>query len=291
MWKTSRIAEISAWVDERHRRGQRVGLVPTLGYLHEGHLSHVKALLSWVDEVVLSVFVNPLQFGPGEDFSRYPRDLARDARLAEQAGVAALFAPDVDEMYPTPAETTVEVTSLSAILEGAIRPTHLQGVATVVTKLFNIVRPDVASFGQKDLQQLLVVRRLVQDLNLPVSIVAVPTVREPDGLAMSSRNSYLDPDERTVAGRLYQALQEGLATLRRGQRDPFRVERAMADVLTDVPGLSPQYVTVRSLPTLTAPEVAEGRLALLIAARLAHARLLDNVAVEVRDDDVEEIVP
>jgi pantoate--beta-alanine ligase len=291
MWKTSRIAEISAWADERHRRGKRVGLVPTLGYLHEGHLSHVKALLSSVDEVVLSVFVNPLQFGPGEDFSRYPRDLARDARLAEQAGVAALFAPDVDEMYPTPAETTVEVTSLSAILEGAIRPTHLQGVATVVTKLFNIVRPDVASFGQKDLQQLLVVRRLVQDLNLPVSIVAVPTVREPDGLAMSSRNSYLDPDERTVAGRLYQALQEGLAALRRGQRDPFLVERAMADVLTDVPGLSPQYVTVRSLPTLTAPEVAEGRLALLIAARLAHARLLDNVAVEVRDDDVEEIVP
>jgi pantoate--beta-alanine ligase len=292
MFTTDRIKEIEAWVGEARSRGDRIGLVPTMGYLHDGHLRHVAALRGRVDRVVLSIFVNPLQFGPDEDYGRYPRDLQRDLGLAEAAGVDAVFAPAVMEMYPTPPETVVEVTSLGHLLEGALRPTHFQGVATVVCKLFHIVRPDWASFGQKDLQQLFVVRRMVEDLNLPVHIVAVPTVREPDGLAMSSRNRYLTAEHRAAASVVYRALQAGLDILREGERDPWAVERVMAQTLTTVPDLSPQYVTVRTLPDFAAPTGdVEGRLALLIAARFPEARLIDNLVVEVTPDAAREIVP
>jgi len=292
MFTTRHIKEIDAWLEEARLRGARIGLVPTMGYLHDGHLRHVAALQELVDRVVLSIFVNPLQFGPGEDYARYPRDLDRDLALAAEAGVDAVFAPEVAEMYPTPPETVVEVTALGHLLEGALRPTHFQGVATVVCKLLHIVRPDWASFGQKDLQQLFVVRRMVEDLNMRVQIVAVPTVREPDGLAMSSRNRYLTSEHRAAAASVYRALRAGLDSLARGERDPWAVERVMAQTLAPVPDLSPQYVTVRTLPDFAPPAAeVQGRVALLIAARFPEARLIDNLVVEVTSDGAREIVP
>lgn len=291
MFQTNSIAELRAWRDTMRRQERHVGLVATMGALHSGHLSHIAALHGEVDEILVSVFVNPLQFGPGEDLNRYPRDVERDAALAAEAGATAFFAPSADEMYPTPSETSVRVDPLGTILEGVARPTHFQGVATVVTKLFNLIGPDVATFGQKDLQQLLIVRRLAYDLNIPVKILAVPTFREPDGLAMSSRNRYLDGAERELARRLYQALQTGVRSLRGGQRRPDAVEASMAAVLTDVPSMHLEYAAVRRLPDLAPVDVAHGRLALLVAVRLPHARLLDNVMVEVGPTDVHEVLP
>lgn len=291
MFRTNRIAEFRAWRAAALDRGHRLGLVATMGALHEGHLSHIAALRGETDEIVVSVFVNPLQFAPGEDFARYPRDLARDAQLAERAGATALFAPDAGEMYPREPQTSVRVEPLGSMLEGVARPTHFQGVATVVTKLLNVVGPDVATFGQKDLQQLMIVRRLVEDLNFPVKIWAVPTLRESDGLAMSSRNRYLDVEERRLAPRLYHSLQMGLQCLRGGERRSAAVETAMAAALTDVPPLQLEYATLRALPDLRPTETAEGKLALLVAARLPHARLLDNLVVDVNPTGVRETLP
>jgi len=268
--------------------GRSVGLVPTMGALHAGHLSHVPALRARVDYVVMSIFVNPLQFGPGEDFQRYPRDRERDARLAESAGVDLLFCPTLKTMYPPGAETVVEVPGISADLEGASRPTHFRGVATVVTKLLALVRPDVASFGQKDLQQLLVVRRLVTDLHLGVDILPVPIVRAEDGLALSSRNVYLGPTDRKAATVLYRALEAGWDALWAGIRDPARVERAMAAVLRAEPRARMQYAVVRRAADLSRLAFLDGRLALLVAARVGPARLIDNLVVEVSEDGVRE---
>ncbi len=269
--------------------GRRIGLVPTMGALHRGHLSHVPLLLAHADLVVMSVFVNPLQFGPGEDFERYPRSLEDDAKLAEEAGVDLLFCPQVTTLYPPGSETLVELPDLSSQLEGAVRPTHFRGVATVVAKLLNIVRPDLASFGQKDLQQLLVVRRLVSDLHFDVQILAVPTAREPDGLALSSRNAYLGADDRREAAALNRACRAGFDAVAAGERAASRVEAVMAEVLNGFPRVRPDYAVVRRLDDLKPMTVVSGRAAVLVAARVGSTRLLDNLVMDVTPDGVREI--
>ncbi len=268
--------------------GRRIGFVPTLGALHEGHLAHVPILAAHTDYVVMSIFVNPLQFGPGEDFERYPRSLDRDAELAQKAGVGLLFHPQVATLYPAGAETLVEVPELSAQLEGVVRPTHFRGVATVVAKLLNLVRPDLTSFGQKDLQQLVVVRRMALDLHFEGEIVAVPTVREPDGLALSSRNTYLDAHDRKAAVALYRACRAGFEAVVAGERVPSRVEEIMAAVLGAFPRIRPDYAVVRRLHDLKPMERLVGRVALMVAARVGSTRLLDNLVMEMGPDGVRE---
>jgi pantoate--beta-alanine ligase len=279
-----RIAPLRALVADWHRAGLRVALVPTMGNLHRGHLVLVREALARADRVVTSVFVNPLQFGPAEDFDSYPRTLRRDGGLLADAGNHALFAPPETEVYPHGRDdcTMVEVPWLSDQLCGASRPGHFRGVATVVAKLFNMVQPDLAVFGEKDFQQLLVIRRMTADLDLPVEIVGVPTVREPDGLALSSRNAYLTPDERATAPRLHQVLQHAAAALRGGEA-PADVERDALRELT-AGGLIPDYVSVRRRADLAPPDgPADGALVVLAAARLGAARLIDNLSVDAAD--------
>jgi pantoate--beta-alanine ligase len=232
--------------------------------------------------VVASIFVNPLQFAPSEDLDSYPRDLDRDREVAARAGVDLLFVPDVAEMYPDHPEqplTRVEVAHLATTLEGASRPAHVAGVATVVAKLLNAVGPCRAYFGEKDFQQLAVIRRMVRDLSFPVEVVGCPTVRELDGLAMSSRNTYLTPEERAAAPVLYRALQSGKATILAGERDPAVVRQLVADIVEAEPLAELDYVAVVDADSLTVPEPLGGRLRLLVAARFGRARLIDNVGV------------
>jgi pantoate--beta-alanine ligase len=265
--------------------GGRVGFVPTMGYLHDGHRSLMDAARGdGRNEVVAaSIFVNPLQFGPTEDLAAYPRDLERDLALCDAAGVDHVLHPSVDEMYPfgTPTLTTVTVATISAPMEGASRPTHFAGVATVVAKLFAIAGPCRAYFGEKDWQQLAVVRRMAADLSFPVEVVGCPTVREPDGLAMSSRNVYLTPAERAAAPALHAALQAGVAAVVGGERDPAAVRAAMHAVLDPVPEAQVDYLEVVDAATLQAVEPLAGELRLLGAARFGRARLIDNVGVPV----------
>jgi pantoate--beta-alanine ligase len=278
------VAPLRTLVAEWRRAGLRVALVPTMGNLHRGHLVLVREALARADRVVTSVFVNPLQFGPAEDFESYPRTLQRDAALLGDAGNHVLFAPSESEVYPNGRAgcTTVDLPGLSEELCGASRPGHFRGVATVVAKLFNMVQPDLAIFGEKDFQQLLVIRRMTADLNLPVDIVGVPTVREADGLALSSRNGYLTPDERAVAPRLYQTLRQAAAALQHG-RTPDDVERDALRALTAA-GFVPDYVSVRrraDLAPVDGGKAADGELVVLAAARLGAARLIDNLGADV----------
>ncbi|GAA4050516.1 pantoate--beta-alanine ligase [Nonomuraea soli] len=254
----------------------RVALVPTMGALHEGHRSLIRLAHKHADHVVVSVFVNPLQFGPNEDFSRYPRTFEQDLAACEAEGVAAVFAPSVEEMYPSPLQVTVSSGTMGTIVEGAVRPGHFDGVLTVVLKLFNLVRPDVALFGQKDAQQLAVIRRMVADLNVPVEIVGAPTLREDDGLAMSSRNVYLSADERVRALALSRALRAGEA-----ERAPSAVLRAARAVLAGE-GIEPDYLVLVDPATFT--EVDDkyyGTAVLAVAARIGTTRLIDNVLLEL----------
>lgn len=267
-------AQVRTW----RAAGLRVGFVPTMGALHEGHLSLVRLAGTRADRVVVSIFVNPTQFGPNEDFEAYPRDEARDAALLEQAGCALLFAPAVDEMYPPGASTTVTVAGVSEPLDGQARPGHFAGVATVVTKLLNQCAPDVAVFGEKDFQQLQVIRRLVRDLDLPVEIVGGPTARAEDGLALSSRNAYLTPQERPVAARLNAVLAEALSRLRAGEPVADVESRAVADLRSA--GFSAiDYVEARAPGTLArlGPGPASGPIRVLAAARIGRTRLIDNM--------------
>lgn len=259
------------------RERLRVALVPTMGALHEGHLRLVDEARTHADRVVVSIFVNPLQFGRGEDFETYPRDAAADARLLEERGVHLLFAPDVTEVYPAgaAAATRVEVPGLSDILCGAFRPGHFVGVATVVLKLFNMVQPDVALFGEKDYQQLTVIRRMVHDLDVPVKVIGVPTVREPDGLALSSRNRYLDAEQRAIAPELYRSL-EGVAGQVAGGVDPRTAAGAAAARLEQA-GFRPEYVEVLRAADLAPPGPDDRDLVVLAAAWLGRARLIDNL--------------
>jgi pantoate--beta-alanine ligase len=273
------IAELRAALDRERAGGRTVGFVPTMGYLHDGHASLMRAARAETGVVAASVFVNPLQFGPGEDLEAYPRDLDRDTALAAEAGVDLLFTPSAEEMYPTPVLTTVSVAGVSAPLEGASRPTHFAGVATVVAKLFSIVGPCRAYFGAKDWQQVAVVRRMARDLSMPVEVVACPTLREPDGLAMSSRNVYLSPDERAAAPVLYRALRAGAAAVGAGERDAAAVRDLMAGIIEAEPLAGLDYAEVVDADSFTVPDPLAGNLRLLAAVRFGRARLIDNVGV------------
>ena len=275
------IADLRAALDGHRAAGRTVGFVPTMGYLHAGHASLMRAAGDVDDVVVASIFVNPLQFGAGEDLDAYPRDLARDTVLATEAGVDVLFTPSVEEMYPRPVLTTVSVAEVSERFEGATRPTHFAGVATVVAKLFAIVGPCRAYFGAKDWQQIAVVRRMAADLSFPVEVVACPTQRELDGLAMSSRNVYLTPEERAAAPVVHTALRAGVAAITAGERDPAAVRDLMADIIRAEPLAELDYAAVVDAESFTVPEPLGGNLRLLAAVRFGRARLIDNVGVTV----------
>ena len=259
--------------------GERVAFVPTMGNLHDGHLELVRRGRALATRVVVSIFVNPLQFGPGEDLASYPRTLAGDTARLDAAGADLLFTPAVEEMYPRPQaeQTRVEVPGLSDILCGASRAGHFVGVATVVCKLFNMVQADVALFGEKDFQQLAVIRRMVDDLCIPIGIIGVPTVREADGLAMSSRNGYLTSAERAQAPALYRALRGAAAMLEAGAGVDAVVRAATAQI--DAAGLRTDYVSVRRAADLAIPDAGDRDLVVLAAAYLGRARLIDNIRV------------
>jgi pantoate--beta-alanine ligase len=281
---TASIAEARWALDEVRRDGGTVGLVPTMGYLHDGHLSLMAAAKAETDFVIATIFVNPLQFAPGEDLDAYPRDPDGDRRKAMGAGVDLLLTPERAEMYPDEVLTTVSVAGLSASMEGASRPTHFAGVATVVAKLFAIAGPCRAYFGEKDFQQLAVVRRMAVDLSFPVEVVGCPIVREPDGLAMSSRNAYLTPAEREAAPVLQRALKAGLASVQAGERDPQAVTRLIAEIIQAEPQAELDYVALVDPGTLEPPagDLEPGRsYRLLTTARFGTPRLLDNVALPV----------
>jgi pantoate--beta-alanine ligase len=273
------IAEVRAGVAKAKRTGRSVGFVPTLGALHKGHMALIERARSESGAVVVSIFVNPTQFGPNEDYSRYPRTFESDLRLCEEAGAEIVFVPDLTTMYPPGMPAAyVEVPGLSDVLEGASRPGHFRGVATVVLKLFGIVGPDLAYFGQKDYQQQLILRRMVTDLNVPVEIVTVPTVREPDGLAMSSRNRYLNPEERSAARVLSSALEDAAAAVRNGERSADRVRHLMTGRIELEPLATLDYAEVADAATLEPRvELDAGRPAVaLLAVRVGPARLIDN---------------
>lgn len=259
------------------RSGKTVGLVPTMGYLHDGHLSLVARARAENDVVVTSIFVNPLQFGANEDLTKYPRDLERDRAMLEQAGVDFLFAPGVSDMYPRPMETVVDLPKLGSQLEGDVRPGHFAGVATVVTKLFNIVGPDRAYFGEKDYQQLQIIRRMVEDLAQPVEVVGMPTIREDDGLARSSRNVYLSPDERLAARIVPAALDKAEKLIAEGLRDPNAVEAELRAFIATEPLATPDVVALRHPETLAPLEtIGAEPVLLLLYVQIGRTRLLDN---------------
>jgi pantoate--beta-alanine ligase len=273
------VAELRALLAPERRAGRSIGLVPTMGAFHAGHRSLMARARAEHDVVVVSLFVNPTQFGPAEDLSAYPRDEARDAQIAREEGVDVLFAPPVEEVYPDGCATTVHVGGVGEALEGAHRPGHFDGVATVVTKLLNMVGPDTAYFGQKDAQQALVIRRLVRDLDIAVRIEVCPTVREPDGLALSSRNAYLDADQRARAVALSRALQAAEATVAAGERDAAAVAAAARAAMAPY-DVEPEYLALVDPATL-APVDRIGREVLVaLAARVGPARLIDNTLIK-----------
>lgn len=276
-------ADLRSRLDADRAAGRSVGFVPTMGYLHDGHASLMRAARAETDVVVASIFVNPLQFAPGEDLADYPRDLDRDTELAAQAGVDLLFTPAVDEMYPRPVATEVAVPDLARLWEGATRPTHFTGVATVVSKLFNIVGACRAYFGEKDYQQLQVIRRMASDLSMPVDVVGCPIVREPDGLAMSSRNVYMDPDERAAATVLRRALDAALRAIADGQRDSEAVCGVMREVIGAEPLADLDYAALVDAESLEPLDRVAGEVRLLVAARVGPPRLIDNDGTVVDD--------
>jgi pantoate--beta-alanine ligase len=272
-------ADLRRALDPCRARGERVGLVPTMGALHEGHLSLVRLARGLAARVVATIFVNPSQFGPGEDFARYPRQPERDAELLAAAGCDILFLPEVDEVYPPGHATWIVPGGPAEGLEGACRPGHFRGVATVVSALFGLVRPDVAVFGKKDAQQLAVVRRMVADLHLPVEIAAGETVREPDGLALSSRNAYLSPEERRAAPVLHRALSAARQAIERGERRGDEVRRILREVLSAEPLVQVDYAEVVDAQSFQPVERIAGSVVLPLAVRLGGTRLIDNVEI------------
>jgi pantoate--beta-alanine ligase len=270
-------AELRAATDAARQRGAGVGFVPTMGALHAGHRSLLARARAENGFVVASVFVNPLQFGPAEDLASYPRDREADRAILAEEGTDLAFVPSEGEMWPAPPEVRLRVGGLADRLEGLVRPGHLDGVATVVAKLLHLVGPSRAYFGQKDAQQLAMVRRMVEDLAFPNQIVACPTVREPDGLAVSSRNRYLSAAERERATVLYRALTAGRAAFLAGQRDPGAVEAAARDLLAGQPGVDPDYVALVDPVTFEPAKHAEAGQLLTTAARVGRTRLIDNV--------------
>ena len=280
-----RIAELRERCEVARRAGQTIGLVPTMGFFHEGHRSLMRAARANHDLVVTTIFVNPLQFGENEDLAGYPRDLVADTAAAEAEGVDVLFVPSVPEMYPEPTVTTVHVAGLTEGLCGAARPTHFDGVTTVVAKLFSIVGPSTAYFGRKDFQQLAVVRRMATDLDLPVQVVGCPLVREPDGVAMSSRNAYLSAGDRERATGIFASLRAGAAAVEDGERDPERV-RAAVEAEAARHGLELEYAEVRRAADLAPLATVDGEVVVAVAASVGKARLIDNVTMQIAGSEV-----
>jgi pantoate--beta-alanine ligase len=275
---TAKVRErVRAW----QREGLRVAFVPTMGNLHPGHVSLIEAARRYGDRFVASIFVNPMQFGPNEDFAHYPRTPTADERMLAEAGCSLMFMPDVAEIYPSGSEraTRVDVPGLSRVLCGEFRPGHFEGVSTIVATLFNIVQPDVAVFGEKDFQQLTVIRRMVADLCFPVQIIGAPTLRDADGLAMSSRNQYLTSEERRLAPRIYEILTATAKRLHAGDSEFASMERAGCQAL-EAAGFKPDYFAVRQAVDLSPPRPDTSHLVVLTAARLGKARLIDNVQVK-----------
>lgn len=277
----STVEEVREQVKEWRAEGFSVGLVPTMGYLHEGHKSLIDKAVRQNDKVVVSVFVNPIQFGPTEDLATYPRDIERDAALCENAGAALMFHPEKEDMYFDDFCTYVDMENLTKGLCGKSRPTHFRGVCTVVSKLFNIVQPDRAYFGQKDAQQLAVVRRMVRDLNFDLEIIGCPIIREEDGLAKSSRNTYLSAEERKAAVVLHKSLEKGERMLRGGEKDAEKIKQAIREVILAEPLAKIDYVEVVDFDTLESVETADGEVLTAIAVYIGKTRLIDNVIVTV----------
>lgn len=264
----------------RHFLEEPVGFVPTMGFLHDGHLALVRRARQECRSVVVSIFVNPTQFGPNEDLDKYPRDLDRDIRLLSEVGADLLWTPTPEVMYPPGFQTWVEVESLTRPLEGAVRPGHFRGVTTVVAKLFNAVQPQKAYFGQKDAQQAAVIQRMTKDLDFPIEIIVCPTVREADGLAMSSRNTYLNPQERSAATVLYRALKAAQDAYEQGERDAAALRRVMAEVIQSEPLARMQYVSCADWDTLEELEQVRGKALLSMAVFVGKTRLIDNLILE-----------
>lgn len=277
---TDKIDEIRRWTAQARAAGKRIGLVPTMGALHVGHISLIEAAATQCHFVVVSLFVNPTQFGPGEDFGNYPRPFEQDLAICRQHGVDVVFAPSPSEMYPRKNLTWVAVSGITEHLCGRSRPGHFRGVTTVCTKLFNIVGPDAAFFGQKDAQQATVIRRMVADLNMPLEIVVCPTVREPDGLAVSSRNQYLSEQQRSDAAILYEAIQEGRQMIESGATDPGQVRARIEAVIRRVPAVEIEYISLVDPETLENIERVVGVVLIAAAVRLGPARLIDNIVVD-----------
>ncbi|HDI83398.1 MAG TPA: pantoate--beta-alanine ligase [candidate division WOR-3 bacterium] len=277
----TRVDEMKSIAEEYRKNGKRISFVPTMGYLHEGHLSLVDIARKDGDICVVSIFVNPIQFGPGEDYERYPRDVERDERLLEQRGCDVLFYPSASEMYPEDFLTRVRVEKLSSILCGKSRPGHFEGVTTVVLKLFNIVKPHVAVFGEKDYQQLVIIKRMVRDLNLDVEIVAGEIIREKDGLAMSSRNVYLDPVERKQATCLFRSMLLAQDMVKAGIRDTKTIVEAVGGFIKKFDRARIDYVKIVHPDTLEELEEIHDRARILLAVYFGKARLIDNMEIDV----------
>lgn len=277
----TKIVEIQEHIRQLKRAGKQIGFVPTMGYLHAGHLSLIEAAVKENDLAVVSIFVNPKQFGPREDFAEYPRDLERDLDLISQAGGEIVFIPETAEIYPENFQSYVEVREITANLCGAKRPGHFLGVATVVNKLFNIIKPDKAYFGQKDAQQCQVIKRMVLDLNMDVEIIICPIVREADGLALSSRNVYLNQEERKQATVLSQALFKAQELIRDGERDSTTIKNIMEKMITQKPLAKIDYISIVDETTLQDVQHLNQNILIALAVKFGNTRLIDNIILEV----------
>lgn len=281
-----KIEEMKAVIRELKSKGKTIGFVPTMGYLHEGHLSLVRRSIQTTDSTVVSVFVNPAQFGPSEDFKEYPRDIDRDTRILRREGVDYVFFPDQDEMYPPGYKTYVEVHDLQRKLCGRSRPTHFRGVCTVVLKLFNVVSPDVAFFGQKDAQQAFILKKMVKDLNLEVKIEVSPIVRDKDGLALSSRNEYLNSEERKAALVLHKSLQEVKKMIKEGERTSSVIIKKIEEIIGREPLARVDYVEIADSQELNPVEKIEKEALIALAVFVGKTRLIDNMIIEIKDKEV-----
>ncbi len=277
------IAEMQQLAETYRQEGKRIGFVPTMGYLHEGHLSLMRQARPRCDVLVVSIFVNPTQFGPNEDFERYPRDFERDERLCRQEGVDVVFYPTAEAMYPQPYRTYVNVEQLTETMCGASRPGHFRGVTTVVTKLFHIVKPHLAVFGQKDYQQSLVIRQMVRDLNFDITIVVAPIVREADGLAMSSRNNYLTQEERQQALVLYRSLRKAEELIEQGEQDAARILEAMQQIIAGAPDARIDYIVIVDGDTLEPVTRVKDNTVIALAVFIGNTRLIDNTIIREKD--------
>jgi pantoate--beta-alanine ligase len=279
----SKVKEMQKVADELRKEGKIIGVVPTMGYLHEGHLSLIRLAKEKSDVVITTIFVNPLQFAPNEDYDRYPRDFERDVKLAQSAGCDIIFHPSVEEMYPQNFLTYVEVDKLTKVLEGEFRPTHFRGVTTVVAKLFNITKPHIAVFGQKDAQQALIIKQMVRDLNFDIEIIVAPIIREPDGLAMSSRNVYLSDSERKDATVLYESLKLAEKLIENGERNSKNIILKMEELIKSKPTAKIDYIAIVEPETLEKVEtLSEGKKYLIaLAVRIGSTRLIDNTIVKI----------